>query len=159
MFKKQEKQRITYSSEGNNTQIDYLICSNEIRRMIKDCIYKVILGESVVSEHRLLVADINIKNLSLKPVEKIKGINLDGEGGGFFLDKLKDWLQDCIDTANELWHAFKDNCLSKVRKHLDESKSPLKIKKRSWRWTEETRKRKAIATIYKESGFQEIDPL
>lgn len=90
MFKKQEKHRITYSSEGNNTQIDYLICSNEIRRMIKDCICKVILGESVVSEHRLLVADINIKNLSLKPVEKIKGINLDREGGGFFLDKLKD---------------------------------------------------------------------
>jgi len=58
MFKKQQKHLITYSSGGRNTQIDYILCSNEMKKMLKDC--KIILGESVVSQHRLLVADLRL---------------------------------------------------------------------------------------------------
>ncbi|XP_063708920.1 uncharacterized protein LOC134837472 [Culicoides brevitarsis] len=147
MFKKHEKHLVTYSSGGRNTQIDYLLCSNEMRKMAKDC--KVILGESVVSQHRLLVMDIELlKNFPVpkpKPVEKIKWINLDKENGTLFMNETQEWLQDCIDTsdeltANELWRAFKKMCIINATKHLGVSKGPLNIKKESWWWTEETKK-------------------
>lgn len=147
MYKKQQKHLVTYSSGGNNTQIDYILCSNEIRRMTKDC--KVILGEAVVSQHRLLVAEIIVENIlprpKPKPVEKIKWFNLDREGGDYYIAELREWLQDCIDAAddmnaNELWLAFKDVCLPKARKLLGVSKGPLSTKKESWWWTEETKK-------------------
>lgn len=118
MFKKQQKHLITYSSGGRTTQIDYLLCSNEIRKMARDC--KVILGESVVSQHRLLVMDFELLRSfpgpKPKPVEKIKWINLEKENGSLFINEMQEWLDDCIDasddlSANELWRAFRKICI------------------------------------------------
>ena len=43
MFIKQQRHLITYSSGGCETQIDYHLCSRQLRSWAKDC--KVILGE------------------------------------------------------------------------------------------------------------------
>ena len=50
-----------YSSGGCETQIDYHLCSRQLRSWVKDC--KVILGESLVSQHRLLVTDFYVKSV------------------------------------------------------------------------------------------------
>ena len=45
-FKTHTRHLITYSSGGRETQIDYHLCTSEIRKHVKDC--KVILGEDAV---------------------------------------------------------------------------------------------------------------
>lgn len=118
-----------------------------MKKSAKDC--KVILGESVVSQHRVLVADWKLSKPTPKPkpkpVEKVKWINLEKKSFEVFIDEMKNWLQDCIDASdelstNELWLALRDCCLIQARKHLGISKGPLSIKKESWWLTEETKK-------------------
>lgn len=74
-FLKPERHLATYKSGNATTQIDYLVCDKSMRNMIKDC--KVILGESLTSQHRLLLAEIQMIHHKKKKdtaviVEKIK---------------------------------------------------------------------------------------
>lgn len=55
-FKKPEEQKITYRSGTRSSQIDFLLVRNEDRKQIRDC--KVIPGEAVVAQHRILVMDL-----------------------------------------------------------------------------------------------------
>lgn len=104
MFSKKERHLITYSSGGNNTQIDFLLCSNDLRRMLRDC--KVILGESVTSQHRLVVAKLQIKRNKKHdkpiPTEKIKWFNLNSERGEQFVSEQESWLLDVMNAAEDL---------------------------------------------------------
>ncbi|XP_021974852.1 uncharacterized protein LOC110869960 [Helianthus annuus] len=59
-FRKRESHLITFSSGGHNTQVDYILMRRGDRRWWMDC--KVIPGEQVVAQHRLLVADIVLKH-------------------------------------------------------------------------------------------------
>src|SRR6218665_4199954 len=52
-FKKPEEQKITYRSGTRSSQI---LVRNEDRKQIRDC--KVIPGEAVVAQHRILVMDL-----------------------------------------------------------------------------------------------------
>ena len=54
MFVKRSTQKITYSSGGNNTQVDYILVRR--RRMKEVWDTKVITGESVAKQHRLVVS-------------------------------------------------------------------------------------------------------
>ena len=54
MFVKRSTQRITYSSGGSNTQVDYILVRR--RRMSEVWDTKVIMGESVAKQHRLVVS-------------------------------------------------------------------------------------------------------
>ena len=54
MFVKRSSQRITYSSGGNNTQVDYILVRR--RRMKEEWDAKVIAAESIAKQHRLLVS-------------------------------------------------------------------------------------------------------
>ncbi|XP_070004136.1 uncharacterized protein [Nicotiana sylvestris] len=57
-FPKREEHLVTFQSLAVKTQIDYLLLKRCDRRMCKDC--KVILGETLATQHRLLVMDIGI---------------------------------------------------------------------------------------------------
>ncbi|XP_022014116.1 craniofacial development protein 2-like [Helianthus annuus] len=59
-FRKRESHLITFSSGAHNTQVDYILMRRGDRRWWMDC--KVIPGEQVVAQHRLLVADIVLKH-------------------------------------------------------------------------------------------------
>ncbi|XP_050141126.1 uncharacterized protein LOC126617112 [Malus sylvestris] len=58
-FKKREEHVITYKSGSSKTQIDFLLMRKGDRITCKDC--KVIPGESMANQHRLLVMDVHIK--------------------------------------------------------------------------------------------------
>ena len=58
-FKKREEHYVTYMSGTNRTVIDYILVRRQYRGYLKDC--KVIPGESIASQHRLLVATIEFK--------------------------------------------------------------------------------------------------
>ena len=47
-FQKRQEHRVTYSSGGRSTQVDYILCN---LKEISDC--KVVVGESVERQHRM----------------------------------------------------------------------------------------------------------
>ena len=81
MFNKRRNHLITYKSGGNETQIDYIMVRKEDRKLVIDC--KVIPGEPVVTQHRLLIADLRMKVEKKRRKEerkrKIKVCELRGE--------------------------------------------------------------------------------
>ncbi|MBN3289671.1 CFDP2 protein, partial [Polypterus senegalus] len=52
-FKKREEHRVSYKSRGRCTQVDYILCRRVDLKEIEDC--KVVAGESVVKQHRMVV--------------------------------------------------------------------------------------------------------
>ncbi|KAM1271255.1 hypothetical protein ACFX2J_032096 [Malus domestica] len=64
LFKKREEYVITYKSGSSKTQIDFLLMRKDDRITCKDC--KVIPGESLANQHRLLVMDVHIKRVRKK---------------------------------------------------------------------------------------------
>ncbi|XP_070055299.1 uncharacterized protein [Nicotiana tomentosiformis] len=57
-FSKREEYLVTFQSAVAKTQIDYLLLRRYDRGLCKDC--KVIPGESLATQHRLLVMDVSI---------------------------------------------------------------------------------------------------
>ncbi|XP_070007557.1 uncharacterized protein [Nicotiana sylvestris] len=57
-FPKREEHLVTFQSSAVKTHIDYLLLRRCDRGLCKDC--KVILGETLTTQHRLLVMDIGI---------------------------------------------------------------------------------------------------
>ncbi|XP_063601080.1 craniofacial development protein 2-like [Penaeus indicus] len=54
MFVKRSQQKVTYSSGGKSTQVDYVLVRRERMRNVWDT--EVIVGESVAKQHRMVVS-------------------------------------------------------------------------------------------------------
>ncbi|KAK3512600.1 hypothetical protein QTP70_017200 [Hemibagrus guttatus] len=57
-FQKREEHRVTYKSGGRRTQVDYILCRRGNLKEISDC--KVVVGESVVRQHRMVVCRMTL---------------------------------------------------------------------------------------------------
>ncbi|XP_048443818.1 uncharacterized protein LOC103950210 isoform X2 [Pyrus x bretschneideri] len=121
-FKKSEEHVITYKSGLSKTQIDFLLMRKGDRITCKDC--KVIPGESLANQHRLLVMDVHIKrerkkNKTLK-CPRTRWWNLKGEKQVIFREKV---ITQCVwDRASQMWDSMA-SCIRKVAKGvLGESK-------------------------------------
>ena len=68
-FKRQKNKLATYVSGGTMSAIDYLLLRGCDQRHIKN--FKVIAREECVSQHRLLVGDVDISSASRKKREWI----------------------------------------------------------------------------------------
>ncbi|XP_066958128.1 craniofacial development protein 2-like [Macrobrachium rosenbergii] len=58
-YEKKRSHLVTYKSGQNETQIDYVLVRKEDKKIIRDC--KAIPNESVVAQHKLVVADFRLK--------------------------------------------------------------------------------------------------
>ena len=58
-FRKRESHLVTFSSGQHSSQIDFVLARRKDKRACLDC--KVIPGECVVSQHKLLVADFRFQ--------------------------------------------------------------------------------------------------
>ncbi|XP_045774234.1 craniofacial development protein 2-like [Maniola jurtina] len=67
-FEKRDQHLITYQSGKYRSQIDYFLISRKNINAVKDC--KVIPGEPLASQHRLLLVEINLKFKTAKPKPK-----------------------------------------------------------------------------------------
>ncbi|XP_076953843.1 uncharacterized protein LOC143628048 [Bidens hawaiensis] len=108
-FKKRESHLITFSSEGRNTQVDYIMTRQGDRRWWRDC--KVIPGETIVAQHQLLVADINFRNKLIererKGTPRIRWGNLKDDKLSLFKDKLISMnLARAEDDSCQMWEAM-----------------------------------------------------
>ncbi|KAK3543292.1 hypothetical protein QTP70_014047, partial [Hemibagrus guttatus] len=57
-FQKREEHRVTYKSGGRRTQVDYILCRRGNLKEISDC--KVVVGESVARQHRMVVCRMTL---------------------------------------------------------------------------------------------------
>ena len=73
-FQKKVQHLITYKSGQNESQIDFLITRKRDRRTIMDC--KVIPGEPVIMQHRLLVMDLRMGKVRKKKRTTVKKIKV-----------------------------------------------------------------------------------
>ena len=72
-FQTKEEQRVTYKSRGRYTQVDYIQVKTRNLKEIRDC--KVILGESVARQHRVVIAKMVLqvhKKSSVRTELKVK---------------------------------------------------------------------------------------
>ncbi|KAM2969624.1 hypothetical protein FF2_016698 [Malus domestica] len=128
-FKKREEHVITYKSGSSKTQIDFLLMRKGDRITCKDC--KVIPGESVANQHRLLVMDVHIKRVRQKnktwKCPRTRWWNLKEEKQVIFKEKV---ITQCVwDREGEAgWMKWKS--ASGV---LCDRRMPLKLKGKFYR--------------------------
>ena len=115
-FRKLDSHLIIYKSRGNSSQIDFFLTM----RVGKNCCldYKVILGECVAMQHRLLVLNVRLRKVYRKMRRvlnpRIKWWKLKGGGQTPFVNRLikeANW-EDEIDS-NVMWNKMAD-CIRHV---------------------------------------------
>ncbi|KAM1519454.1 hypothetical protein ACFX1Z_022250 [Malus domestica] len=157
-FKKREEHVITYKSGSSKTQIDFLLMRKGDRITCRDC--KVIPGESLANQHRLLVMDVHIKRVSKKnktwKCPRTRWWNLKGEKQAIFKKKV---ITQCVwdreGEASQRWDSMA-SCIQKVAKEvLGESKGFASHQKESWWWNEEVQtkvkaKKECCKALYKD---------
>ncbi|KAL5161290.1 LINE-1 retrotransposable element ORF2 protein [Glycine soja] len=134
-FKKREEHLITYKSGGTCSQIDFFL----IRKYCLNC--KVIPGESLTTQHRVLVMDVRIrdraKRRSPMVAPRIKWWHLKGEKQGIFQQKIwEGWCGQSQGSANDMWNKMSQEIITVAKETLGESRGFGTRGKESWWWNE-----------------------
>ena len=129
-----------YSSGSNETQIDYHSVPSFAKCRVKDC--KVILGESLATQHRLLFSEFFADNRRQNGPEKIKCQNLNKESGERFVVVMQEYLSDILalnedhDDGNlsiqKMWNYLQDPCLERAKPLLGASRNRSHIVQETW---------------------------
>lgn len=142
-FEKKREHLITYRSGGRFSQIDYFLYKRINLVEVKNC--KVIPGDHVAPQHRLLCMDLKLKRerkTKAKGIRKIKWYELQKEG-----DKKREFkrrvLEDIdigIEDVQEWWARN----AAVIRRHgkelLGETSGIIWEEKDSWWWDEDIEK-------------------
>lgn len=152
MFIKQDRHLVTYSSGGNETQIDYHLVPSFMKRKVKDC--KVILGEPLALQHRLLITVFH-RDQQVRPnhqparVQRISWYNLHKEKGEAFVATMQKHLKDTLVlvkdentedlTAQEMWNLVQEPCVEAAKALLGVTSGRRHIRKETWWWRDEAK--------------------
>ncbi|KAL5134814.1 Craniofacial development protein 2 [Glycine soja] len=138
-FKKREEHLITYKSGGKCSQIDFFLIRKSDR---KYCLNgKVIPGESLTTQHRVLVMDVRTrdraKRRSPMVAPRIKWWHLKGEKQGIFQQKIwEGWCGQSQGSANDMWNKTSQEIIKVAKETLGESRGFGPRGKESWWWNE-----------------------
>ncbi|XP_067139326.1 craniofacial development protein 2-like [Centruroides vittatus] len=131
-FDKCEKHLITYKSRDHKSQIDYLLTRRTTLKGIKDC--KVLPGEDLTSQHRLLVMelkiDLNRIKYKDKLISKIKWWLLKGKRAIEFKEKVISVINrntKCNVSVDEWWTQVAREIRKIAKELLGETKPARKI--------------------------------
>lgn len=138
-----------------------------MRKNFKDC--KVILGEAVITQHRLLLGEVempvtlNRKDNSVV-IPKIKWHRLREPSADHFINDVQDKLIEILETssnmtANQMWNSFYHFCHEKAVSNLGLSKGKFKDERDTWWWNDSVQKAVSEKKVcFKEWKFAEQDP-
>ncbi|KAK3519649.1 hypothetical protein QTP86_002806, partial [Hemibagrus guttatus] len=135
-FQKKEEHKVTYKSGGRRTQIDFILC----RRGNCDC--KVVVGDSVVRQHRMVVCRMTLmvckkKRSKIEIEKKTKWWRLKKEGCcEEFRQNLRQALGGQVVLPDD-WETTADVIRETGRKVLGVSSGRRKEDKETWWWNEE----------------------
>ncbi|KAH1233397.1 Craniofacial development protein 2 [Glycine max] len=138
-FKKRAEHLITYKSGGTCSQIDFFLIRKSDRKYCLNC--KVIPGESLTTQHRVLVMDVRIrdraKRRSPMVAPRIKWWHLKGEKQGIFQQKIwEGWCGQSQGSANDMWNKMSQEIIKVAKETLGESRGFGPRDKESWWWKE-----------------------
>ncbi|KAH1219042.1 Craniofacial development protein 2 [Glycine max] len=127
-FKKREEHLITYKSGGTCSQIDFFLIRKSDRKYCLNC--KVIPGESLTTQHRVLVMDVRIR-------DRAKRRSPMGEKQGIFQQKIwEGWCGQSQGSANDMWNKMSQEIIKVAKETLGESRGFGPRGKESWWWNE-----------------------
>ncbi|KAK3552622.1 hypothetical protein QTP86_017898 [Hemibagrus guttatus] len=137
-FQKREEHRVTYKSGGRSTQVDYILCRRGNLKEINDC--KVVVGESVARQHRMVVCRMTLMVCKKKRSEtekKTKWWKLKKEECcEEFRQKLRQALGGQVLLPDD-WETTAEVIRETGRKVLGVSSGRRKEDKETWWWNEE----------------------
>ncbi|KAK3555770.1 hypothetical protein QTP86_028946 [Hemibagrus guttatus] len=138
-FQKREEHRVTYKSGGRSTQVDYILCRRGNLKEISDC--KVVVGENVARQHRMVVCRMTLmvckKKRSKKIEKKTKWWKLKKEECcEEFRQKLRQALGGQVVLPDD-WETTAEVIRETGRKVLGVSSGRRKEDKETWWWNEE----------------------
>ncbi|KAK3514069.1 hypothetical protein QTP70_002908 [Hemibagrus guttatus] len=137
-FQKREEHRVTYKSGGRSTQVDYILCRRGNLKEISDC--KVVVGESVARQHRMVVCRMTLMVCKKKRSEiekKTKWWKLKKEQCcEEFRQKLRQALGGQVVLPDD-WETTAEVIRETGRKVLGVSSGRRKEDKETWWWNEE----------------------
>ncbi|KAK3524988.1 hypothetical protein QTP86_012195 [Hemibagrus guttatus] len=137
-FQKREEHRVTYKSGGRSTQVDYILCRRGNLKEISDC--KVVVGESVARQHRMVVCRMTLMVCKKKRSEiekKTKWWKLEKEECcEEFRQKLRQALGGQVVLPDD-WETTAEVIRETGRKVLGVSSGRRKEDKETWWWNEE----------------------
>ncbi|KAL5128533.1 Craniofacial development protein 2 [Glycine soja] len=138
-FKKRAEHLITYKSGGTCSQIDFFLTRKSDRKYCLNC--KVIPGESLTTQHRVLVMNVRIrdraKRRSPMVAPRIKWWHLKGEKQGIFQQKIwEGWCGQSQGSANDMWNKMSQEIIKVAKETLGESRGFGPRGKESWWWNE-----------------------
>ncbi|KAJ8375265.1 hypothetical protein SKAU_G00058450 [Synaphobranchus kaupii] len=140
-FTKREEHRITYKSGGRCTQVDYVLCRRRNLKEVRDC--KVITGESVARQHRMVVCRMTLED---KRRRRAKGGKVEPRIKWWKLKKeeccieFREGVRQALGGREELpggWVATAEVVRETARKVLGVSSGQRKEDKETWWWNEE----------------------
>ena len=99
LFIKRESHLVTYQSGAAKTQVDYVLYSRKLRNAVTNV--KVIPGEEIASQHRLLVCDLRVQ---IPPVKQRK-----------FLPRLRTWKLRDPANSTRLSETFRLKVVTRVQ--------------------------------------------
>ncbi|KAK3545365.1 hypothetical protein QTP70_005980 [Hemibagrus guttatus] len=137
-FQKREEHRVTYKSGGRSTQVDYILCRRGHLKEISDC--KVVVGESVARQHRMVVCRMTLMVCKKKTSEiekKTKWWKLKKEECcAEFRQKLRQAPGGQVVLPDD-WETTAEVIRETGRKVLGVSSGRRKEDKETWWWNEE----------------------
>ena len=138
-FNKKEEHLITYKNGGNSSQIDFIMTRRADLKEMRDC--KVIPGEEVVSQHRLLCAVLRTKEAKHRRRNREKRIKiwtLKGEKVAEYREKVEEEYQLEADTnAEESWKIFRKVVMRAAEEMCGATKGGKHLERETWWWNEE----------------------
>ncbi|XP_068213433.1 uncharacterized protein [Palaemon carinicauda] len=144
LFEKKINRLITYSSGGRESQIDKLLCKKDHLTEVRNC--KVINGESVAAQHRLVVIDCRLKNCRRSKKTRmdpmIKWWKLkDSELRVLFIERVLEAVR--LHEVVQKWCTENSKVILRIGEEVlgkSSGKRPLNDKK-SWWWNDEVQER------------------
>ena len=143
LFRKRESHLVTFSSGQHSSQIDFILSRREDRRACLDC--KVIPGESVVPQHKLVVADfrfrIRVQRDKRAKVARTKWWKLKGEVAQAFKERvIKEGPWEEGGDADNVWMKMA-TCIRKVAsEEFGVSRGRRSEDKDTWWWNDDVQK-------------------
>ena len=162
-FKKKQEHLVTYRSGGRCSQIDYFLYNRSRLMEVKNC--KVIPGDHVAPQHRLLCMDLTIKRerkTKMKVAKKIRWYKLlgrDNDKKREFRRRVLGEIDLGIEDVEEWWR----HNASMIRRHgreiLGETSGKVWEEKESWWWDEDiktvVKDKKEAKKKFEESQLEE----
>ena len=145
-YKKRENHLVTYNSGGRRSQIDFIMLRKEYTKECKNC--KVLPKEAITTQHRVLIAELEVKATRKRRVEgrkmirwwKLKNDEVREEFRRSVVERMANAHEVTTENVEEWWEETAGLIRSCGEEVCGRSSGKKKPGLESWWWNEETEK-------------------